>query len=35
MNVDKAFFLPLLNGAKHFIVPLYQRPYSWTLEKCK
>jgi len=35
MNVDKAFFLPLLNGAKHFIVPLYQRPYSWTLEECK
>src|SRR2546421_3877935 len=28
-------FLTFLNGKKHFIIPIYQRTYSWTREQCE
>ncbi len=28
-------FLTLLNGKKQFIIPIYQRTYSWTREQCE
>lgn len=28
-------FLTLLNGNKQFIIPIYQRTYSWTHEQCE
>src|SRR5450755_2927346 len=27
--------LPFLNGKKQFIIPIYQRTYSWTREQCE
>ena len=28
-------FLTFLNGKKQFIIPIYQRTYSWTREQCE
>src|SRR5947209_13928014 len=28
-------FLPFLEGKKQFIIPIYQRTYSWTREQCE
>lgn len=35
MEVSKGNILFLLNGDKQFIVPVYQRIYSWEREQCK
>ena len=35
MNCHKTNIASLLQGSKHFVVPCYQRPYSWTQEQCR
>ncbi|MFN8483604.1 MAG: DUF262 and DUF1524 domain-containing protein [Anaerolineae bacterium] len=30
MKAVEAFFLPFLQGAQQFVIPIYQRTYSWT-----
>jgi hypothetical protein len=30
MKANETTFLRLVEGEKQFVVPLYQRPYSWT-----
>lgn len=36
MKASETFLLKLLNGTdKRFIVPVYQRPYSWKISNCK
>ena len=35
MNCRKTNIASLLQGSKHFVVPCYQRPYSWTQEQCR
>ena len=35
MNCHKTNVHSLLHGGKHFVVPCYQRPYSWTQEQCR
>ena len=35
MQAKEAKLLPFLSGPKQFIIPIYQRTYSWTLEQCK
>src|SRR5258708_7657715 len=34
MEANKNSFLSLLAGKKQFVIPVYQRPYSWTLRHC-
>ena len=34
MKATQANFQTLLNGARQFIIPIYQRTYSWTLKQC-
>ena len=34
MQATQSQFLPFLNGKKQFIIPIYQRTYSWTREQC-
>ena len=35
MNCHKTNIASLLQGSKHFVVPCYQRPYSWTQAQCR
>lgn len=35
MKADETPFLKLLEGRKQFIIPIYQRTYSWTLKHCR
>ncbi|GAC1634465.1 MAG: DUF262 and DUF1524 domain-containing protein [Ktedonobacteraceae bacterium] len=34
MKATQSQFLPFLEGKKQFIIPIYQRTYSWTREQC-
>ncbi len=34
MKAQEHQFLPFLNGKKQFIIPIYQRTYSWRREQC-
>ncbi len=34
MKAQEHQFLPFLNGKKQFIIPIYQRTYSWKSEQC-
>ncbi len=34
MKATQRFLLELLNGNKQFVVPIYQRTYSWTARQC-
>jgi len=35
MKATEANLLKFLQGTKQFIIPIYQRPYSWTLKQCR
>jgi uncharacterized protein with ParB-like and HNH nuclease domain/predicted transport protein len=35
MKATETKFLPFLQGTKQFIIPIYQRTYSWTLPQCQ
>src|SRR6266571_1194069 len=35
MKAAEIKFLPFLEGKKQFIIPIYQRTYSWTCEQCE
>src|SRR3712207_15252 len=35
MNANEAQFLPFIEGKKQFIIPIYQRTYSWTEKECR
>lgn len=35
MQAKEAKLLPFLSGPKQFIIPIYQRTYSWNLEQCE
>ena len=35
MDVMKGNINSILNGYKQFIIPVYQRPYSWEIEQCE
>lgn len=35
MQVDKGNIMTILNGDKQFIVPVYQRAYSWNKKQCQ
>ncbi|MGG0814638.1 DUF262 domain-containing protein [Paenibacillus alvei] len=35
MKASETNFLKFLQGTKQFIIPIYQRKYSWTLNQCK
>lgn len=35
MKASEANFLNFMQGTKQFIVPIYQRKYSWTKQQCK
>jgi uncharacterized protein with ParB-like and HNH nuclease domain/predicted transport protein len=35
MRADETQLLKFMNGPKQFIIPIYQRTYSWTLKECK
>lgn len=35
MKAQESQFLPFLNGARQFVIPIYQRTYSWTYEQCE
>ena len=35
MKADETKLLKFMNGPKQFIIPIYQRTYSWTLKECK
>jgi uncharacterized protein with ParB-like and HNH nuclease domain/predicted transport protein len=35
MKATENQFLPFLEGKKQFIIPIYQRTYSWTREQCE
>lgn len=35
MKAGEANLLGFMNGPKQFIIPIYQRPYSWTLTQCR
>lgn len=34
MKAGETSLLKLMNGVQQFIVPIYQRTYSWTLKQC-
>ncbi len=34
MKATQSQFLPFLEGKKQFVIPIYQRTYSWTREQC-
>ncbi len=34
MKAAQTQFLPFLDGKKQFVIPIYQRTYSWTREQC-
>ena len=35
MKANEANLFGLLDGRKQFIIPIYQRTYSWTLKQCQ
>ena len=35
MNVNRGNIYEILNGVKQFILPIYQRSYSWDIEQCE
>ncbi|MCM3697892.1 DUF262 and DUF1524 domain-containing protein [Paenibacillus macerans] len=35
MKASETNFLKFLQGTKQFIIPIYQRKYSWTLHQCR
>src|SRR5437763_15730962 len=35
MQAQEDQFLKFLDGKKQFIIPIYQRTYSWTREQCE
>ena len=35
MKAGETLFLPFLEGKKQFVIPIYQRTYSWTREQCE
>lgn len=35
MNAVQRFFPKIINGASQFIIPVFQRDYSWTEENCR
>lgn len=35
MKAEETNLLKFMNGPKQFIIPIYQRTYSWTLKECK
>ena len=35
MEARESNFLKFLNNTHQFVIPLYQRPYSWTIKECK
>src|SRR6266568_3844750 len=35
MKAAENQFLPFLDGKKQFVIPIYQRTYSWTREQCE
>lgn len=35
MKASETNFLKFLQGTKQFIIPIYQRKYSWTLQQCR
>ncbi len=35
MKASENHFLTFLDGKKQFIIPIYQRPYSWKREQCE
>ena len=35
MKASENHFLTFLDGKKQFIIPIYQRPYSWKPEHCE
>lgn len=35
MDAQKGNIFEILNGNKQFIIPVYQRFYSWEKEQCK
>ena len=35
MKAVESNFLKFLQGPKQVIIPIYQRPYSWTLKQCE
>src|SRR5437588_5160758 len=35
MKAAEIKFLPFLEGKKQFVIPIYQRTYSWTREQCE
>lgn len=35
MKAQENQLLPFLNGKKQFLIPIYQRTYSWTREQCE
>ena len=35
MKASETNFLKFLQGTKQFIIPIYQRKYSWTTDQCK
>ena len=34
MNARKELFRDIIGGAKRFIIPVFQRDYSWTTHQC-
>lgn len=35
MDATKGNIYAILNGNKHFLIPVYQRLYSWEIEQCQ
>ncbi|WP_077614898.1 DUF262 and DUF1524 domain-containing protein [Caenibacillus caldisaponilyticus] len=35
MKASETNFLKFLQGTKQFIIPIYQRKYSWTIQQCR
>ncbi|MEI4234827.1 DUF262 domain-containing protein [Roseovarius sp. D22-M7] len=35
MNAQQRFFPKIINGASQFIIPVFQRDYSWSEENCR
>lgn len=35
MKASETNFLKFMQGTKQFIIPIYQRKYSWTLDQCR
>ena len=34
MKATEVSYLKFLEGTKQFVVPIYQRTYSWTTKEC-